>query len=78
MLKYYSLTRYCISHVVTLTMSFPGGTSGKEHPCQFRRHKKHEFNPWAGKISLKEGMATHYSILAWRIPWTEELTGYSP
>ena len=21
---------------------------------------------------LKEGMATHYSILAWRIPWTEE------
>ena len=23
--------------------------------------------------SLKEEMATHYSILAWRIPWTEEL-----
>ena len=22
---------------------------------------------------LEEGMATHYSILAWRIPWTEEL-----
>ena len=22
--------------------------------------------------SLKEGMATHSSILAWRIPWTEE------
>ena len=21
---------------------------------------------------LKEGMATHFSILAWRIPWTEE------
>jgi len=21
---------------------------------------------------LKEGMATHSSILAWRIPWTEE------
>ena len=21
---------------------------------------------------LEEGMATHYSILAWRIPWTEE------
>ena len=26
---------------------------------------------------LKEGMATHSSILAWRIPWTEE-PGYSP
>jgi len=22
--------------------------------------------------ALKEGMATHFSILAWRIPWTEE------
>ena len=22
--------------------------------------------------TLKKGMATHYSILAWRIPWTEE------
>ena len=24
---------------------------------------------------LKEGMATHSSILAWRIPWTEESGG---
>ena len=22
--------------------------------------------------SLEEGMATHSSVLAWRIPWTEE------
>ena len=27
---------------------------------------------------LEEGMATHSSILAWRIPWTEELGGYNP
>ena len=26
---------------------------------------------------LKEEMATHFRILAWRIPWTEE-PGYSP
>ena len=25
--------------------------------------------------SLEEGMATHSSILAWKIPWTEELGG---
>ena len=25
--------------------------------------------------SLEEGMATHSSILAWRIPWTEEPSG---
>ena len=27
---------------------------------------------------LEEEMATHSSILAWRIPWTESLAGYSP
>ena len=27
------------------------------------------------KDSLEEGMATHSSILAWRIPWTEEPGG---
>ena len=25
-----------------------------------------------GEDSLEEGMATHSSILAWRIPWTKE------
>ena len=27
---------------------------------------------------LKKGMATHSSMLAWRISWTEEPGGYSP
>ena len=27
---------------------------------------------------LEEAMATHSGILDWRIPWTEELEGYSP
>ena len=27
---------------------------------------------------LEEDMAAHPSILAWRIPWTEEPVGYSP
>ena len=27
---------------------------------------------------LEEGMATHSSNLAWRIPQTEDLEGYSP
>ena len=26
----------------------------------------------------EEEMATHASILAWKIPWTEEPVGYSP
>jgi len=27
---------------------------------------------------LEEGLATHSSILAWKIPWIEEPGGYSP
>ena len=27
---------------------------------------------WGGENSLEKGMATHSSILACRIPWTEE------
>jgi len=30
------------------------------------------------KDPLEKGMATHSSILAWRIPWTEEPGSYSP
>ena len=30
-------------------------------------------HPWVGKIPLEKEMATHSSILAWRISWTEEL-----
>ena len=35
--------------------------------------KRHRLNPWADP--LKEGMATHSSILAWKIPQTEEPGG---
>ena len=31
--------------------------------------------PWGWKDPLEKGMATHSSILAWRIPWTEEPGG---
>ena len=27
---------------------------------------------------LEKEMATHSSVLAWKIPWTEEPVGYSP
>ena len=31
-----------------------------------------------GWEDLEKEMATHSSILAWKIPWTEEPVGYSP
>ena len=42
-------------------LGFPGGSNGKESTCN------------AG--DLGSGMATHSSILAWRIPWTEKPSG---
>ena len=48
---------------------FPGGTSGKELVYSCRRPG---FDPWVGKIPLEEEMATHSSILSWRILRTEE------
>ena len=43
---------------------FPGGNSGKEHDCQCRRHKRHGFNPWFGKIPWRgHGNPLQYSCL---------------
>ena len=53
-------------------IGFPGGSDVKESACQSRRLG---FDLWVGKIPLKTGMVTHSSILAWRIPWTEESGG---
>ena len=52
-------------------LGFPDGSDNKESACN------------AGDSSLlpgqedplEEGMATHSSILAWRMPWTEEPGG---
>ena len=32
---------------------------------------------WVRKIPWRMELATHYSILAWRIPWSEEPVGQS-
>ena len=50
--------------------------SGKEPTCN-AEDKGDRFYPWV-EDPLEEGIATHYSILAWRIPWTEETVGCSP
>ena len=62
-----------VSSVFTATphpLGFPGGTSGKEPACQCRRCKRCTRSlGWEDR--LEEGMATHSSVLAWRIPLTE-------
>ena len=55
---------------------FPGGASGSKEPaCQCRRHETGEGQSLSREDPLEEVMAIHSSILAWRIPWTEEPGG---
>ena len=49
-----------------------GGSDGKESVYQGKRHR---FDSCIGEDPLEEEMATHSSILAWKIPWTEEPGG---
>ena len=50
---------------------FPGGASGKQPACQCRRCEI-QVRSLSQEDPLEEGKATYSSILAWRIPWTEE------
>ena len=51
-------------------MGFPGGASGKEPPAN-ADVRGTRLIPGLEDL-LEESMATHSSIPAWRIPWTEE------
>ena len=51
---------YCV-------LAFPGGSDGKESACSE--------SDLGWEDPPEKGMATHPSILAWRIPWTEEPGG---
>ena len=55
--------------------SFSGGIRGKEPVCQCRRQNKMWVQSLGREDPLEKEMATHSSILAWRIPWTEEPDG---
>jgi len=54
-----------------IRLSCRGGTSGKEPPTNagYARDAV-RFLGW--EDPLEEGMATHFSIFPWEIPWTEK------
>ena len=56
-------------------MGLPGGASVKEPAYQCRRHKRLGFDPLGQEDPLEKDMATHSSVLAWRIPWAEQPGG---
>ena len=55
-------------------MVFPDGSASKEFACSAGDTGDMGLIPGSGR-SLEEDMATHSSILAWKIPRTEEPGG---
>ena len=51
-----------------IIMGFSDGSDSKESPAV----QETQVQSLCRENLLEKGMATHSSILAWRIPWTEE------
>ena len=57
---------------------FPGDASGKESTCQCRRHKRHRFDPWVGKIPWRRAWQLTAVVLPRESHGQRSLAGYSP
>ena len=53
-------------------LGFPDGASGQEAVCSAGDLLRDLSSILGWEDSLEEGMATHSTVLAWIIPWTEE------
>ena len=53
-----------------MTVGFPGTSDGNESACNVGD----QIGSLGREDPLQKEIATHSSILAWKIPWTEELS----
>ena len=53
-------------------LGFPGGSAVKNLPVM----QETQVQSLGWKDPLEKGMASHSSILAWKIPWTGEAGGW--
>ena len=59
--------------ILCFTWGFPGGAVVKHLPENAGDVRDSGSVPGSGRSpALEKEMATHSSVLAWRIPWTEE------
>ena len=63
-----------VGHIVNATQGFPRGSAVKNLPAM-QEPQETWIHSLGREDPLEEGKATHSSILAWRIPWTEEPGG---
>ena len=65
---------YCVSYGFATIWGSLSSTAVKNLPLT-QELQEMQFQSLGQDDPLKKGMATHNSILAWRIPWTEEPGG---
>ena len=66
-LQYQEHQSLILKLIMAIMLGFPGGLDGKESACNVGDPG---LIPGLGR-SLEKEMATHSSILTWKIPWTE-------
>jgi len=64
--------------MVARGVGFPGGTSGKEPTCQYRKGKRGGFGPWVGKISWRRKWQPTPVFLPGKSHGQRSLVGYGP
>ena len=57
--------------IYNMYVGFPSGSGVKNSPAM-QEIQEIQVQSLGWEDSLEEEMATHFSILAWKIPWTEE------
>ena len=68
---FYPVPGLWICNQVGISTGFPGGSMVKNPPAM----RETQVQSLGQEDALEEGVATHSSTLAWRIPWTEEPSG---
>ena len=73
-LHYLVLARVC----VPVLWELPRWHSGKESACQSRRHRRHGFQPWVGKIAWRRKWQSTPAFLPGKFRGQRSVAGYSP
>ena len=74
--KKINASNYFIINIVT--GGFPGGASGKEPACQYRRHRRLRFDLWIGKIPWRTAWQLTPVFLPGESRGQKSLADYSP
>ena len=74
----WSNTWHCLLNSYKVKIGFLSGASGKEPASQCRRHERHGFNPWIGKIPWRRAWQPTPVFLPEKSHGQRRLLGYRP